>query len=146
MPISEFTVWIIQLPGWLLFIYLLIAQCTAAISYSLGVRMGTQEPAESVTEVGVAFFKGFAGADLVFYSPLLGIGLTGQLIGAAWADLVLGAALGITVYWPIICLWSVLAAREAPGWSLPKEKQYWIVLPIIALWGLIGLLALLSSN
>ncbi len=146
VPISEFSVWIIQLPGWMLFSYLLIAQCPSAISYSLGIRMGTQEPAESVTEVGVAFFKGFAGADLMFYTPLLGIGLIGQLIEATWTDLILGAALGITVYWPITCLWSVRAAREAPGWCLPKEKQYWIVLPMIALWGFIGLFVLLFSN
>jgi len=142
---SELSVWIIQLPGWLLFTYLLIAQCPAAISYSLGIRMGTQEPAEHITEVGVAFFKGFAGADLLFYTPLLGLGLVGHIMDADWANLVLGAALGITVYWPITCLWSVRAAREAPGWSLPKEKQYWIVLPIITLWGLIGLIVLLLS-
>lgn len=52
---EEISFWIIQLPGWLLFVYLLVAQCTAAIRYSLGVRMGTQEPAGRVTEVGVAF-------------------------------------------------------------------------------------------
>lgn len=135
--------WIVQIPGWLLFAYLLAAQCTAALSYSLGVKLGTQEPAERVTEVGVAFWKGFAGADLIFYTPLLGIGLVGHLLEAAWTELVLGAALGITSYWPIACLWTLRAARGAAGWKLPKEKQYWVVLPVIAAWGALSLILLL---
>lgn len=84
-----------------------------------------------------------AGADLVFYTPLLGVGLAGHFLATPWSDLILGAALGITVYWPIACLWTIRAARNAPGWRLPKEKQYWIVLPIIAVWGLVSLVALL---
>lgn len=135
--------WIIQLPGWILFAYLLVAQCTSALNYSLGIKMGTQEPAERITDVGVAFFKGFAGADLLFYTPLLGIGLIGHFLAATWTDLVLGAALGITVYWPIACLWTVRAARGALGWRLPKEAQYWVVLPTIALWGAVALVIML---
>jgi len=132
-------VWIIQIPGWLLFVYLALAQCTAAISYDLGVRMGTQEPSRQITEVGVAFWWGLAFADLVFYTPLLGLGLIGHIFGSTWSGPVLGAALGITVYWPIVSLATVRKARTAPGWSLPKERQYWIVLPVISLWGAVGL-------
>tara|TARA_R110000787_G_C13328884_1_gene437178 strand:- start:106 stop:552 length:447 start_codon:yes stop_codon:yes gene_type:complete len=141
--VSGIAFWTIQLPGWLLFAYLLVAQCTAAISYSLGVKMGTQEPAQRVTEIGVAFWKGYAGADLVFYTPLLGIALVGHFLRTSWADLSLAAALGVTVYWPIACLWTVKAARGAKGWDLPKEAQYWVVLPIIASWGAVGLILLL---
>ena len=140
---SGIAFWTIQLPGWLLFAYLLVAQCTAAISYSLGVKMGTQEPADRVTEVGVAFWKGYAGADLIFYTPLLGIALIGHYLRTSWAEPALAAALGVTVYWPIACLWTVKAARDAKGWHLPKEAQYWVVLPIIALWGVVGLILLL---
>ena len=139
---STIAFWLIQVPGWLLFAYLLAAQCTAAVSYSLGVKMGTQEPADRITEVGVAFFKGYAGADLLFYTPLLALGLVGPVLGSSWAGVVLGAALGVTVYWPIACLWAVKAARGAVGWDLPKEVQYWIVLPAIAGWGVLGLLLL----
>jgi hypothetical protein len=138
-----YTFWIVQVPGWLLFIYLVSVQCTAAVSYELGVKMGSQEPAWRVTEVGVAFWKGFAGTDLVFYTPLLGLGLIAHALGADWAKIVLAAALGITVYWPIVCLWSVYAARGAKDWNPPNERQYWIVLPIIALWGTCGLVILL---
>ena len=139
---SNFAFWLIQIPGWLLLAYLLAAQCTAAFSYSFGVKMGTQEPADRITEVGVAFFKGYAGADLVFYVPLLALGLVGHFFGSPWAAVVLGAALGVTVYWPIACLWTVKAARGAVGWDLPKEMQYWIVLPVIAGWGALGLVLL----
>lgn len=140
--VSEFGFWVIQGPGWALVIYLAVAQCASAFDYSLGVQMGTQEPAESITEVGVAFFKGFAGADL-FYAPLLAAGLLGHLFATSWSGVILGAALGITAYWPIVCLWSVRAARSAPGWDLPKERQYWVVLPLIALWSLAALSFLL---
>ena len=135
----------IQVPGWALLLYLILAQCPAAFSYKLGVKMGTQEPAEAITEVGAAFWWGLAFADLVFYTPTLALGLAGQLLGTEWAPLILGAALGTTVYWPIASLATVKAARHAPGWSLPKERQYWIVLPLIALWGLAAIILLWVS-
>ena len=140
---SDIAFWIIQGPGWVLFAYLAVAQCTAAVSYALGVRLGTQEPAARITEVGVAFFKGYAGADLVFYTPLLGLGLLGHVFGASWFVVALSAALGVTVYWPIACLWTVRTARGAEGWDLPKEESYWIVLPVIAGWGAVGLVLLI---
>ncbi len=138
----QFGFWLLQGPGWLLVLYLVIAQCVSAVSYDTGVRMGAQEPASEVTAVGRALFWAFAFADLVVYTPLLALGLIGHLLGAGWTDLVLGAALGITVYWPIVSLATVKAARNAPGWSLPKEAQYWVVLPLIALWGFAGLVML----
>ena len=38
--------WAIQLPGWLLLIYLVYAQGITAFGYDIGVAMGTQEPVE----------------------------------------------------------------------------------------------------
>lgn len=137
--ISEgFAFWLVQGPGWLLVAYLAVAQGLSALRYEWGVRMGTQEPAERITRIGVAFFWAFAFADLV-YTPLLAIGLAGYWAGAGWAAPILAAALGITVYWPIVCLAAVAHARGTPGWTLPKERDYWIVLPIIALWGAVAL-------
>ncbi len=137
--------WSIQIPGWLLIAYLIVAQCMSAVSYSLGERMGTQEPARNITEVGVAFWWALAFADLVFYTPLLVTGLIGHWLGAMWGPIVLGAALGITVYWPVVCLATVRRARHAKGWSLPKERDYWIVLPVIAAWGVWGLWVLITG-
>lgn len=131
--------WVIQVPGWLLLTYLVYAQAIPAFDYDLGVRMGTQEPAAQITQVGAAFWYGFAFADLVVYIPLLGAGLLGHWMGARWAGLVLGSALGITVYWPIVCLAAVERAHGAPGWNPADTTQYWIVLPIIVLWAGLGL-------
>ena len=55
--------WLIQGPGWLLVTYLVYAQAIPAFDYELGVRMGTQEPAGQITEVGTAFWYGFARRD-----------------------------------------------------------------------------------
>ena len=131
--------WLIQTPGWLLLLYLIYAQAIPAFNYETGVIMGTQEAAEVVSEVGVAFWYGFAFGDLVAYIPLLAIGLIGYWLGKGWGHLILGAALGITVYWPIVCLAAVVAARDATGWNLANETPYWIVLPLITLWGAWGL-------
>lgn len=134
--------WFIQGPGWLLLGYLIVAQCLPAFSYDLGVRMGTQEPAAHVTEVGVAFWKGFCGGDLLVYVPLLGAGLAGHALGTVWGITVLAAALGVTAYWPVVSLWTLSAATGRPGWALPNARVYWIVLPAIALWGAAALVVL----
>jgi hypothetical protein len=131
--------WLIQGPGWLLLLYLVYAQAIPAFNYEFGVAMGTQEPAEVVTEVGVAFWYGFAFADLVIYIPLLAAGLIGHWTASVRGRLVLAAALGITIYWPIVCLATVVAARTASGWTLGDETPFWIVLPLIAFWGAWGL-------
>ena len=139
--ISERSVgdWLIQVPGWLLLAYLIYAQAIPAFSYELGVQMGTQESAEQVTAVGTAYWYGFAFGDLVIYIPLLAAGLTGLWKLHDWGRVVMGAALGITVYWPVVSLAAVVKARGAAGWNLNDETAYWIVLPLITLWGLWGL-------
>lgn len=131
--------WWLQTPGWLLLAYLVYAQAIPAFDYELGVRMGTQESAQRISEVGAAFWYGFAFADLVIYIPLLGTGLIGHRLGRPWWRIVLGAALGITVYWPVAVLATAVDARDAPAWNI-DETAYWIVLPVIALWALSGLL------
>jgi hypothetical protein len=131
--------WVLFGPGWILLFYLIYAQAIPAFDYQLGVRMGTQESAEAITEVGAAFWFGLAFGDLIIYIPLLATGLIGRWLRKRWGDIVLAAALGITVYWPVVCLATVVAARGAEGWSLPKETAYWIVLPLVTLWGALGL-------
>ena len=142
----DFSFWLVQAPGWLLLFYLIYAQAIPAFSYDLGVAMGTQESAEQITEVGVAFWYGFAFGDLVSYIPLLTIGLIGHWIGKMWGRVLLGAALGITIYWPVVCLAAVVAARNATGWNLTNEIPYWIVLPLIMLWGIWGLWCITRQN
>lgn len=135
-----------QGPGWLLFVYLIYAQAIPAFDYDLGVAMGTQEPATAITAVGVAFWSGFALGDLLVYIPLLALGLIGHWKNSKWGHIALASALGITVYWPVVCLVAVVSARGAPGWQLPDEAAYWVVLPLIALWGAWGLWELVKSR
>lgn len=71
--------WALQVPGWLLLTNLIYAQGIPAFNYQLGVSMGTQEPVESISEVGAAFWYGFAVGDLLVYIPILCVGLLGQL-------------------------------------------------------------------
>jgi len=130
--------WFLQGTGWLLFAYLVYAQGIPAFDYDLGVKMGTQESAEQITAVGVSFWYGFAFADAVFYIPLLAAGLIGLWRTNSWARVLTGAALGITVYWPIVVLAAAVKARGAPGWYF-DEAGFWIVLPLISLWALWGL-------
>jgi hypothetical protein len=130
--------WSVLVPGWLLFAYLTYAQGIPAVDYELGVRMGTQEPAGVVTEVGAAFWYGFALGDLVIYIPLLAVGLFGFARQFSWGRPLLAAALGITLYWPVVCLTAAAGARGAPGWQ-PDETGWWVVLPAIFFWGLWGL-------
>ena len=139
MKTKNVSFWMLQGPGWLLLIYLLYAQAISAFDYDIGVAMGTQEPASKISDVGAAFWYGFAFGDLVIYIPLLVTGLIGHWLDRKWGRLFLSAALGITVYWPVVSLASVSAARHASGWNLVNETPYWIVLPIITLWGAWGL-------
>jgi hypothetical protein len=136
---------LVQIPGWLLLAYLVYAQVPAAFDYELGVRMGTQEPAQAITEVGAAFWYGFALADLLIYIPLLAAGLAGFWRDCRWSPVVLGAALGITIYWPVVALAAAVDARDAAGWAI-DETLYWIVLPIIALWAFAALIQIARTR
>ena len=137
--------WWLQIPGSLLLVYLVYAQAIPAFDYELGVRMGTQESAQRITEVGTAFWYGFAFADLVVYIPLLAAGLVGHWLDCRWWRVVLGAALGITVYWPIAVLATAVDARDASGWTI-DETAYWIVLPIIVAWAIWSLFIIARND
>ena len=138
--------WLLQVPGWLLLVYLIYAQGIAAFGYDIGVRMGTQEPATTITEVGTAFWYAFALGDLLTYIPILLAGLIGHMCARPCGRILFAAALGITVYWPVVCLIAIVDARDAAGWTLANETPYWIVLPLIALWGAWGLWALVRED
>lgn len=138
----DFTFWLLQAPGWLLLLYLVYAQGIPAIDYELGIAMGTQESSEQITEVGVAFWKAFALGDLLIYIPLFAAGLTGHVMARAWGNIILAAALGITVYWPVVSLAAIASARQAEGWNLSGDSVYWFVLPPVAFWATWGLMQL----
>lgn len=138
--------WGLQITGWLLLAYLIYAQGITAFGYDIGVSMGTQEPVEKITEVGAAFWYGFAFGDLVTYIPILLAGLIGHLLSKRWGRILMSAALGITLYWPVVCLSALVDARDAAGWNIGDETPYWVVLPLIAVWGIWGLVVILRES
>ncbi len=101
--------------GWLLLIYLIYSQAIPAFNYDLGVEMGTHDPLARVTEVGVAFWKGFAIGDVISCIPLLAAGLVGHFLKSHGGRIALAAALDITIYWPIVALAAVVSAQDATG-------------------------------
>lgn len=88
----------------LLAIMLILGQTLSLINYDLTVSLGLQESAEEVSDVGVAWAKGFAFGDTVFYLPLLLLGIIGLLKRRSWDFYSMFGALAITVYWPIVSL------------------------------------------
>jgi hypothetical protein len=146
MRIDNRGFWFIQIPGWALLLYLVVAQGISAISYETGVAMGAQESAEMISEVGAAFWYGFAFGDSVFYIPVLLLGLAGHIVNTRWSRILLAASFGVSVYWPVVCLAALVSARSASGWNLGNELSYWIVLPVVATWGAMGLIYLVISQ
>jgi hypothetical protein len=71
--------WILISIGILLILMFLLGQTLSLIDYDLTVSLGLQESEEEITKVGVAFAKGFAFGDTVFYIPLFVIGIVGLL-------------------------------------------------------------------
>ncbi|MFC2150170.1 hypothetical protein ACFLQV_01575 [Calditrichota bacterium] len=143
---SQRSFWLLQISGWFFFLYLVIAQGLTAISYDLGVIMGTQESVEQITEIGTAFFYGFAFGDLVVYIPILATGLIGHMLGKRWASIPLAAAFGITIYWPIVCLAALVDVRGVEDWKVASELPFWIALPLITAWGIWGLAQVIKYN
>jgi hypothetical protein len=131
--------WFLQVSGWLFVLYLITAQGISAFDYELGVSMGTQDAVDNVTEIGVAFWRGFAIAYVIVYIPLFLIGLVGHFIGKNWGKIALAGALAITIYWPITCFIAITIAKKSEAWTAELPFVYYIVLPVFVVWGLWGL-------
>ena len=131
--------WILISLGILLTIMLLMGQTFSLINYDLTVSLGLQESVEEVSEVGVAWAKGFAFGDTVLYLPLLLIGIIGLLKRRSWGFYSMFGALAITVYWPIVSLSTIFIGRTALNLNPDKYVSYSIILPLIAIYGLWGM-------
>ncbi|WP_406661733.1 hypothetical protein V7O66_04230 [Methanolobus sp. ZRKC3] len=131
--------WILISIGILLTIFLLLGQTLSLIDYDLTVSLGLQESVEEVSEVGIAWAKGFAFGDTVFYLPLLVMGIIGLLKKRAWGLYSMFGALAITVYWPIVSLFAIFIGKDALNLDPGKYVSFSIVLPLIVIYGLWGM-------
>ncbi|MCK5534244.1 hypothetical protein KAI68_03935 [bacterium] len=131
--------WILISIGILLSIMFLFGQTLSLFNYDLTVSLGLQESVEEVGEIGVAWAKGFAFGDTVLYLPLLLIGIIGLLKRKKWGVYSMFGSLAITVYWPIVSLFSIFAGKNNINLNPDKFISYSIILPLIAIYGLWGM-------
>jgi len=134
-----FGFWFLISIGILLVIMLLLGQVTAIFNYDLAVSIGMQESEEEVGKVGIAWAKGFAFGDAIFYIPILTAGIIGLLMRKPWGLFSMFAAMAVTVYWPIVSLYTIFIERTAITLTPDKYISYATVLPLIALYGLFGM-------
>ena len=55
-------------------------------------------------------------------------------------------AMAITIYWPLVCLSSILYAKGARGWNFTDYTSYTILLTAISLYGIIGFWYLIKNK
>jgi hypothetical protein len=138
---SERTVgfWFLIIIGIFILIMLLMGQTMSLINYEFTVSIGLQEPADIVGEMGVALNKGFGVGDTIIYIPLLLAGLSGLWFRKEWGIFIMASAMGITVYWPMVCLFFLLFARGTQGFNFTDFTSYGIILSFFSIYGLWGL-------
>ena len=108
-----FGFWLLISIGVLLTIMLLIGQTSALFSYDQAVAIGMQESEEEVGKVGIAWAKGFAFGDTIFYVSLLIVGIIGLLKRKLWGLFSMFGCMAITVYWPVVNLYTFFIERTA---------------------------------
>ncbi len=139
-------VWVLIGIGILLNIMYLVGLTMSVINYDFTVSVGLQEPASEITEIGVAFNKGFGLGDSLFYMPVFIIGIIGLIRKTSTGFYMMIGAMAITVYWPIVCLTTVYFAKGSPGWGFSDYTSYTILLSLIAIYGLWGMWYLISHR
>lgn len=135
-----------RISGWLLWAVLAFAQGLSALHYDLGVALGFQRSAAMITEVGRAWWQGFAVADLLIYVTLMGIGLLGHHQRKAWGRFALAAAARISLYWPVVFGAAMVLSREAAGWRIDSELPIWAFGAVYFIWGLLAAYCLIREE
>ena len=123
----------------LLMLFLISGQTFSLINYEAAVGLGLQESAEEVTEVGIAFAKGFAFADTIAYIPLMLIGVIGLLKRTKWGAHAMFASCAISVYWPLVHLYAIYVGIGVITLHPEKYVSFPIILSLIIIYGLWGM-------
>lgn len=131
--------WLLIIGGAVLGAAYIAGQTLSLFDYERTVAWGLQEAEADIGITGRAFNFGFAIADTVFYVPILAAGLWGLWRRASWARVPLVAALGISVYWPLLTTAAAAFGHGQPGFGYLAPAAY---LPltgpslVYGLWGL----------
>lgn len=131
--------WVLISIAIFLTVMFLAGQTLALFNHELTVELGLQESEEEIGKVGIAFAKGFAFGDTVIYIPLLVLGIIGLLKGKRWGKYSMFGALAITVYWPLVHLYTVYIDKVSITLSPETYLLYSILLPLISIYGLWGM-------
>ncbi len=126
--------------------FMLLGQTMSFIDYDFTVSLGLQEHGDIVTAIGVAMNKGFGLADTIVYIPLVALGIAGLFMRRQWGVFAMMGAMGITAYWPIVCLSFIYFAKGAPGFAFTRYGAYTVLLSTISLIGIWGMWYLYSRR
>ena len=141
-----FGFWTLILTSILLSLFLVVGQTFSLFNYEAAVAFGLQESVEEVTQVGIAFAKGFAFADTIAYIPLLLLGIIGLLKRTKWGIYALFASCAISVYWPLVHLYAIHVGKSVIILHPEKYVSFPITLSIIILYGLWGMWYLYNNQ
>lgn len=138
--------WILISMAVLLVGMLFLGQTLSLFDYDLAVELGLQESVKEIGKIGIAYSRGFAFGDTVAYIPLLLIGIIGLLKRKPWGLYSLFGSLSITVYWPIIHLFTIYTERTEITLTPDKMILFSIILPLVAIYGLWGMWYLVKNH
>ncbi len=134
--------WVLILATIVLIIFLTAGQTLSLIDYDLAIDLGLQESEKEIGKVGIAFAKGFALGDTIFYIPMLVLGILGLVKGKKWGALFMFGGLAISVYWPIVHLYAIYIETDAIVLNPDKYISFPIILTLITVYGLWGIIYL----
>ncbi len=131
--------WVLISIASLLVIFFLVGQTFSLFNYELTVELGLQESEEEIGKVGIAFAKGYAFGDTIFYIPLFIVGIIGLLKNRRWGKYSMFAAMAISIYWPATMLYAIFVERTAIMLQPDKYISFSILLPLIVIYGFWGM-------
>lgn len=138
--------WILISTALVLILFLTAGQTLSLIDYNLAIDLGLQESENEIGNVGIAFAKGFAFGDTIFYIPMLVLGVLGLIKGKKWGAFIMFGGLAISVYWPIVHLYTISIETDAIVLNPDKYISFPIILTIITVYGLWGMIYLYKNR
>ncbi|MBC8478501.1 hypothetical protein H8D51_03045 [bacterium] len=140
-PAPAFWIFVVFLA--LSIVLMLVGQTMCVFNYDFTVRYGLQESLEQVSEYGVQVNRAFGAGDTVVYVPLLMASLVGLWLKKRWSLLATAAAAGVSAYWSLTIIFSLLFLPGTPGYSYTPGFEIWSFVGTFALFGVWALFYLI---